>query len=229
MPPLLTTATRKELDAAVPDLAEERIPEHMVVPVRVRGRPWLACVTGVGPINAGTAMGLALARHPDISGVLNMGLAGTFDPDAAPLGATVLITEEIWPEYGLADDTGVDAEGLGFPLWEEGPRRVWDRLPVSATPQALGLSIPPDTIQGASLTVAGVTNSPERAARLRGRYHALTENMEGFAVALACARQNVPLLEVRTISNRVGSRAPADRNFSAALAQLDAALAALFL
>ncbi len=229
MPLLLTTATRKELDAAVPELAGEYVPEHMAVPMDIGGRPWLACVTGVGPINAAIAMGQALARHPDISGVLNMGLAGTFDPGAAPLGATVLITEEIWPEYGLADDAGVDAEGLGFPLWEEGSRRVWDRLPLSATPQALGLAVFPDMIRGASLSVAGVTNSPERAERLRRQYHALTENMEGFAVALACARQNVPLLEVRTISNRVGSRVPADRNFGAALAQLETAFAALFL
>lgn len=228
MPPLLATATRRELDALLADLPGE-IPEQMAVPVPVRGRPWLVCITGVGPVNAALAMGLILARHPDIHAVLNMGLAGTFDTARAPLGSAVLITEEIWPEYGLADDTGVDAAGLGFPQWEEGSRQVVDRLPLSAPLEALGLHAPSQLIHGASLTVAGVTNSPARAARLHRRYNALTENMEGFAVALACARQGVPLLEMRTISNRVGSRAPADRNFGGALAQLGTVLASLFL
>lgn len=196
-------------------------------------------------------MGLALAQRPDITAVLNVGLAGTFDLTRAPLGSTIVVSEEIWPEYGLADDKGVDAAGLGFPLWTGGEAgAVIDRLPLELDPVPLGLpplplmsphmpnmmdtqiegtqgtqAIAPGPMQGMTqgiaLTVAGVTNSAARAQRLHQRYAALLENMEGFAVALACARHHVPLVELRTISNVTGSRLPQDRNFPLAFSAMN--------
>lgn len=270
MLPLLTAATARELCAALPEgtslsVAEasgngtaihtgpsqlpaqspELLQEQCCYAATIAGQAWLVCVTGLGPINAALAMGLALARFPAITAVLNVGLAGSFDLTRAPLGSTIAVTEEIWPEYGLADDTYVDAAGLGFPLLkgEAGGLKepvgtkgcphcvpkssangdVIDRLSLNADPlfmaTALGLSLVkgmPPVVQGSSLTVAGVTNSAARAKRLQHTYAALIENMEGFAVALACARHSVPLVELRTISNVTGSRLAQDRDFAGA-------------
>lgn len=224
--------------------SEHALHEHCLYTVSLAGKKWLACITGVGPINAALAMGLALARFPAITAVLNVGLAGTFDLTRAPLGSTIAVSQEIWPEYGLADDAGVDAAGLGFPLWAK--RGIIDRLPVSTDPVPMGLppllpsaplalvptgpsGVSPNTAptpvnavpQGTALTVAGVTNSAERARRLHQRYAALIENMEGFAVALACARHGIPLLELRTISNVTGSRLPQDRDFPRAFSAMN--------
>jgi futalosine hydrolase len=138
------------------------------------------------------------------------------------LGSCTLVTEEIWPEYGLLGDDGIDAPGLGFAQWEHNGLRVVDRLPLHTDLTALGLPQPTDTIPGISLTVAGVSASAKRADMLAQRYHPVSENMEGFAVALACARQQIPCVELRALSNKVGSRAREDRAFPLALAQLGA-------
>jgi len=199
--------------------------EHRMLTIR----PGLAaCITGIGPINAGIALGRILALHRKVAGVLNLGLAGSFDLARAPLGACTLVTEEIWPEYGLLDDEGIDAPGLGFAQWEHDGLRILDRLPLCTALADIGLAQPPDVIHGISLTVAGVSASAKRADMLAQRYHPLSENMEGFAVALACARRHIPCVELRAISNKVGSRSREDRAFPVALAKLGALGQSLF-
>ncbi|MFP5257993.1 MAG: futalosine hydrolase, partial [Acidobacteriota bacterium] len=92
----------------------------------------------------------------------------------------------------------------------------------------LGLTLPEGVVAGPCLTVAGVSATPERAAALAGQYRALAESMEGFAVALAGAAAGLPGLELRAVSNRVGSRPPADWDLPGALAALGRAAARLF-
>ncbi|MGV8074901.1 MAG: hypothetical protein AB2L11_10150 [Syntrophobacteraceae bacterium] len=59
---------------------------------------------------------------------------------------------------------------------------------------------------GPSLTV-GMASGDAEAAYLRfQRYGALAENMEGSAIAQACFRFNVPMIECRGISNIAGDR-----------------------
>lgn len=84
--------------------------------------PALACITGVGPVNAALGMGLALAGARQaghaVSLVLNVGVAGSMDLQRAPLRSLWRVEEEIWPEYGLHDGTAVDGPSFGFPQWE---------------------------------------------------------------------------------------------------------------
>lgn len=230
MPIALVTATRMEMRHALKGLAQPGdvspdepgsladLPEGAAIPgrgmaqARLAGRDVLLVVTGVGPVNAALEMGLALGGRRDISGVLNLGVAGSFDALAAPLGAPVAATREIWPEYGLADEMGwVDARGIGFPQLEDPGNpggHIWDAvvLDPGQAAQAMGLNLPPAWTEGASLTVAGVTGTPGRALAMRERTKALTENMEGFPLALACRMRGLPFLEIRTVSNLVGER-----------------------
>lgn len=217
MPLLLTAATALELTAAVPHLSPENLEEHKLKDFFLADRRWLACITGIGPVNAGIALGTALTRYSDLRGVVNIGFAGSFDLTRAPLGSTLVVNEEIWPEYGLMDEQGVNAEALGFPLWQpKDAAPVYDRLKTCVDAECLRLPSVRHLPQGPSLTVAGVSNSPQRVAFLQQKYAPLLENMEGFAVALACARRGIPLLELRTVSNLVGSRKAEHRDFSLA-------------
>ena len=171
-------------------------------------------------------MGLALAGARQagqaVSLVLNVGVAGSMDLQQAPLRSLWRVEEEIWPEYGLHDGTAVDGPSFGFPQWEGPHGPVFDRLPLAAParlPACLhGLhSLPAAT----SLSVAGVSASRQRAGQLRQAHpKALLENMEGFAVALACARQGIACVEVRSVSNRVGPRAPHETDFPGAMRRL---------
>ncbi|WP_165070279.1 futalosine hydrolase [Desulfovibrio sp. ZJ200] len=225
-------------DAAGPDLAAEM----RLWPVRLKHRQALACLTGVGPLNAALALGLCLARAEaegrPVDAVLNAGLAGSFNLADLPLRSLCLVREEIWPEYGLHDGHSVTAEAFAFPLWRRpatdgsGRADVRDRLSLSnaAGLAALGFRGPEAALPFRacrSLTVAGVSASFDRARNLWNRYHAELENMEGFAVAYACARQSIPCVEIRCVSNKVGPRAKDEKDFPGALAALGRILPAL--
>lgn len=174
----------------------------------------LLTVTGVGPVNAALSIGRILGDRKDITGVLNLGVAGSFNLDHAPLGSLVAAESEIWPEYGLHTADGVDPKGIKFPVWEynevDEHQTVWDTIDLAPEEgfRALNLKKPEGLITGKSLTVSGASGTEERAAMFQQRYNPLTENMEGFSLALACLQARIPFLELRTVSNLVGSRKP---------------------
>ena len=229
---LLCAATPDELLAAVPAslLPHEPAGLPLLKPLPLRlgtTGQGVACVTGVGPINAALGMGIVLAQcaaaGQRLRAVIHVGLAGSFDLERWPLGALHVVGEEIWPEYGLHDGRQVVAQAFGFPQWSDGKREVRDRLNL-ATAADLGLkwrgSGLTDEQPVRSLTVAGVSASVQRVQHLRQLYGAALENMEGFAVAYAAARAGLPCLEVRSVSNKVGPRAAHEKDFPGALQAL---------
>ena len=181
----------------------------------------------MGLVNAALGLGALLADGA-VDGVLNLGVAGSFDLDVLPLGSVCAATGEIWPEYGLETPHGPDAEGIGFPQARLEGLTVWGGLPLDpdAGAQAMGLCLDPGMARGVSLSVGTVTGSAQRAEALRDRHGALMENMEGFALALGCAKRGVPFLEIRAISNLTGSRR--DWDLRGALAALGTAARGLF-
>ena len=62
-------------------------------------------------------------------------------------------------------------------------------------------------IYGPSLTVGMASGDPQVAGERYHRYGAYAENMEGSAVAHACCRFQIPMVECRGISNFAGIRA----------------------
>ncbi|WP_243364604.1 futalosine hydrolase [Fundidesulfovibrio terrae] len=230
-PLALVTATQGEMRAALAGLSspEPEIPARGAAMARLAGRETLLIVTGVGPVNAALELGAALGRH-EISGVLNLGVAGSFDLDAAPLEAAVAADAEVYADYGVVGPDGLaDASGFAFPQLRAGGQSVVQRIGLDplAAAQAMGLTLPAGLVSGTAITVAGITGCPERATALAGRHGALSESMEGFSLALGCASRGVPFLEVRTISNRVGERDRAKWKLEQALAGLGALLAGL--
>jgi futalosine hydrolase len=191
------------------------------------GRDVLACVVGVGPVAAALTMGELLARHPEADGVLNLGICGSFDP-RLPLGTICAASAEIWPEYGVNRTNGTE-EAFSFQMLPDVNLTPVNRMDFdpAASARAMGFALPETWPQGPSLTVAGVSGDPERASMLLARHDAATENMEGFSLALAARRRNLPFLEVRTVSNTVGDRDTTRWNFRAALESLQAVLPAL--
>ena len=185
-------------------------------------------VTGVGPVNAALSLGRLLGTFRP-RGVCNLGVAGSFDLQALRLETVCCVTAEIWPEFGLRKTEGIDPCGLGLAHGKIGGQVYRDRVPLDPEggARAMGVCLPA-CCRVKSLSVAGVSGTLEQAACYRHRYDADIENMEGFALAWACLTQEVPFLELRTISNRVGSRAAGDWNLKAALARLGPVTQALW-
>lgn len=151
-------------------------------------------VCGIGPVNAAFALGgrLRLMEQPDgkpfFAAVLNMGIAGTYDPDRLPLGSVAVASAEIWPEYGLADAGHVNAAGLGFAQACYRGRRVVERIELAPKEVlgSLGLGWHTPPLDCPAVTVAGCSASPVQAGNMQERTQGLMENMEGFALALGC-------------------------------------------
>jgi futalosine hydrolase len=229
-PLVLATATKREMRAALgqgpklPELAWSGSVEW-----RWQGWPLRLLVSGVGPINAALSMGRLLGEHPEVLGVLNVGIAGSFEPERLPLRQLAVVQEEIWPEYGLITEQGLEAEKLGCPLGKSLDGWVFDRLRLDwrQDAAALGLTLSDDWPRATSLSVAGVSGCSQRAEALQSRYQAELENMEGFALAWACRQAGRPFVEVRSVSNRVGSRKGSDWDIPGALAVLAESLPVL--
>lgn len=200
-----------------------------MIPWTRNGRDFLVLVAGVGPVAAALRLGAALASRPDIQGCLNLGVAGSFDPERAPLGACVAATAEIYPEYGVRASGVVDAAAIRLPQLVTQKGAAYDEIALDpeTAAKAMGLHLPGGLLRGKSLTVAGVTAEAEAAAAFRDRYGVLTENMEGFALAMGCEAAGIPFLEARVISNPVGPRGVTDWDLPGALAGLGALFLAL--
>jgi futalosine hydrolase len=192
------------------------------------GREAAVLVTGVGPLNAALGLGRLLEALPPVDAVVNMGVAGSFDVRALPLGAVAVAGGEVWPEYGLRTEGGVDAKGIGFALATGPGGAVYERIGLdparSAREMGLCLDAGWAVAQCATVSAASGDAATARgvAVRLGGDAPGL-ENMEGFALALGCLRAELPFLELRAVSNVVGSRGKADWDLPGALAALAAA------
>ena len=225
---LVLTATANEMRAAFP--AAPAVGQGETAEHAVGGRTVLLGVTGVGPLNTALCAGRWLTR-PDVDGVVDLGIAGGYDLAETPMGSTCFAWQETWPEYGLLDEQGAaDPKGLGFAQAETDGGKVWNRLKLSPVrdAQTMGLTLGEGWQRAAGVTVSGVTGTPERAGWLKIACNGQMENMEGFAAAYAATLGGLPFLEVRTISNLVGSREPGDWNLKGALRSLHGAANTLF-
>jgi len=174
----------------------------------------LVHLSGFGPVAAAARAAQLLAELRPRR-VLLVGIAGAYDVEATPIGSALEFDEVAL--HGVGAGEGERFQGppaLGFPQWPGSPgtttHPVTDSLPLFATKARAN---------GTLLTTCAASSTAEEAERRRALFPAASaEDMEGFAVALACALAGVPLRIVRGVSNAVGDRDPANWRIPAALA-----------
>jgi futalosine hydrolase len=164
------------------------------------------CGFGVVAAAARTAQILAEIRP---ARVLLIGIAGTFEPDTVAVGSALEFSSVAIEGIGVGEgERLMPTAQLGFPQWP-GEKPIFDRLELSA----------PDSIDAELLTVCAAAIDVSHAASRKQRFAAAkAEDMEGFAVALACALYACPLRIIRGISNVVGDRESKRWRISEALA-----------
>jgi len=208
---ILTAATKKELKYALAFFSNvpDRLEMGKAIPRKLGDQNFLLLVTGIGPVNAALNLGKVLGGSVPVKGVVSVGIGGSFDLDLHPLKTAVLVKEEIWPEFGLKTHENICPRSLGQPLCKKDDKKnIWDRIELDPQKDTknLGLGSLDHLPCVRSITVAGVTGTRREAKRLQAKYSAQLENMEGFALARACLDADLPFLELRTVSNLVGSR-----------------------
>lgn len=245
---LVLTATAAELRSALGCLQDVPVPSQGHTTDWIwSGRRLRLGVCGVGLVNAAFFLGGALRtaregekREDGISGVLGLGVCGSFSLEKLPLRTPCLTRWSVWPEFGRRGagnwnkgdpEREPNARALGLPLAVTKGGQIWDRVnhrPLDAA-QAMDLNVPEPWPWVTSLSVSAV-GGVDRAQRSAQRFNGQTENMEGFAWAYGCALAGLPFLELRTVSNLAGAP-PEDRNswdLVGALEALGAAVKKLF-
>ena len=160
------------------------------------GAPIDCLAVGGGPARAAARTAAALAAAP-YGLVVSAGIGGGFAPHA-PVGSLVVADEITAADLGAETADGfVPVTELGFGAVSHRPPEALVREAAAATGARVG----------AVLTVSTVTGTAARAAALRERHPtALAEAMEGFGVAEAALARDLPVLEIRAVSNPVGPR-----------------------
>lgn len=169
--------------------AEYQSEKHSIFPL----------VTGVGSVY--TALGLSrFANIKDIDVALNVGIAGSFDP-LIQLGEVVEIAEDRFGDLGVeeADGSFTDVHELDligkdyFPFqngWLKNERPKME----FKLPHKKGITV--NKVHGSQATIE----------KIKAKYNADTESMEGAAFMMACMTMDVKFHQIRAISNYVEPR-----------------------
>jgi len=168
-------------------------------------------VVGFGPVASAARTGQLLAGLRPAR-VLLIGIAGSFASERLAVGSAHFFGSVALDGVGVGCGSRLKLPSeLGFPQWHgtEESSAVEERLPLAL----------PGFASGELLTVCAASlDAGEREARLARFPNAQAEDMEGFAVAMACHLAAVPLAILRGISNTVGLRGAANWDIDAALA-----------
>ncbi len=176
MKPLIVAATRFEILDNIPLLEEREVPY---------------LITGVGMTATAFALGKYLALNLDISHVLNVGIAGSFDRKIS-LGSVVSIGSDTFYELGAEDgETFISIDDLCFGkgTFTSQNNLILD-LPIYD-------AITVNKVHGNESSISKVA---ERLPNVK------IESMEGAAVFFACGEQNIHCAQIRAISNYVEKR-----------------------
>ncbi|MEU3984635.1 futalosine hydrolase [Streptomyces sp. NPDC026672] len=229
---LVVTAVTAEREAAARGLdpaaspADHALPGHVLKRTGTGSAPGPLradlLAAGVGPAAAAAATSAALTagalREEPYDLVIAAGIGGGFAPHA-PLGAVVVADRIVAADLGADSPDGflsVDTLGFGRTTVHSPPRLAAEAA------RALG------ALHAPVLTVSTATGTAERARALADAHPgAGAEAMEGFGVAVAAAAHDVPVLEIRTVSNTVGPRDRAAWRIGEALTSLQQAFSAL--
>jgi futalosine hydrolase len=155
--------------------------------------------TGVGAVNAAHAVTWALA-HQRPKAIVVCGVGGAYPGSGLRVGDVVCAEYECYGDLGAAAPGGfLDMQTLGFPVVATAPP-LFNDLPLQVFPEV------PSGRRVRFVTVNTCTGTHAAALALEGRTGGAVENMEGAAVVHVARLHDIPVGEVRGISNIVTDR-----------------------
>ncbi len=191
MTDLILVPTQRELDTIRP-LLTGQVPD----------RECAFQLCGFGPIAAAARAGALIARYKP-ERVVFIGIAGRY-VDRLRLGSAYRFESVACDGVGVARGQSFRSAGeLGWYQFsgDDTEPRVGDTMRLDAS------YIDGIPSAGLLLTCCAASASQQEAEWRLSRFDdAVAEDMEGFAVALACSLSRVPLQIIRGISNHVGDR-----------------------
>lgn len=202
---LIVAATQLELDPVLSKVQEIS---------NLSGIDLSAVVSGIGMVSTTYHLTRYLAnQQPDL--VLNVGIAGAFR-QKVPLGSVFQVTRDCFAELGAEDKDGsfINLHDMNI------ERAVLNSDPkgfMRSTAHFGDFDSLPSAVGATVNTVHGFEPSIEK---FRKRLECDIETMEGAAVLYTCLQFDVPVMQIRAISNHVSSRDRSAWNIQGALENL---------
>lgn len=157
-------------------------------------------ITGIGSMSAAYSLTKSIAvDSPDL--LIQAGIAGSFS-NRFPAGVTVIISDESLGDLG-AEENNLFNDLFDLQLMEASMTPYSERQlknPFLEKWRQFGLPF------ASGVTVNEITTRPERISLLQEKYLCDIESMEGAAFHFVCLQENIPFLQLRTVSNFVGER-----------------------
>jgi futalosine hydrolase len=194
---LLVSATEAEISPLLAHM--QKLWQSPSTSVFVNGSTEIhICITGVGIMAAAYHLAKTLSINQyDLA--LQAGVAGSFSPDIA-LGELVFVNSDQYGDLGAEDHYNfLDIFDLGLLGENEAP--FSDKKITTAYTHPL---ITFKKVNG--LTVNRVAGSEFTIIARKEKFNCDIESMEGLSFHYACAKENIPYAQIRSISNYVTPR-----------------------
>jgi len=174
----------------------------------LRGHNILLVHGGIGQVNMAIHLTRLLNDYiPEA--VLLCGCGGSYPGSDLKIGDLALATSEYLGDLGVAlSEEFIPLEQLDLPQYPQLAPITQQSFPLDPDLLNRAQKILPDATCGAFVTVNCCSGNPDLSMELQQRSGGICENMEGAAVAQVCAEFDIPLLELRGISNPTGTHDP---------------------
>jgi futalosine hydrolase len=172
--------------------------ESALLREKLGGNPGFRLIRmGIGPVNAAHAVTLAITQSKPAA-VVVCGIGGAYPSSGLNTGDVVAAEREIYGDLGAQSPGGfLDMRALCFAVVDQPPTPLFNELPMQLFPAARRVPF---------VTVSTCTGLDADARRLEQRTGGAVENMEGAAVAHVAHLHQIPVGEIRGISNIVTTR-----------------------
>lgn len=173
------------------------------------------CIAGVGMVNTAYNLTKILSKH-NFDCVVQAGIAGSFSENLM-IGEVVVVETDLFGDFGTEDkEQFLDIFEMGLMIKENFPFKN-GRLPVLETEILKGIS----NKKVKALTVNKVTGNNSSISMLGKKYACDIESMEGAACHYVCLSEQVPFIQVRSISNYIEPRDKSKWNITLAVEKLN--------
>lgn len=169
---------------------------------------WQTCICGFGPVAAAASTARLLQiEKPDT--VVLAGIAGSLNENEFAVGSARQFQRFMLEGVGVGGGKNFSgSREIELPQWiSDNDEKIYDEIDLSHG----------EDNASALLTVCAASGDALHAGQRKQRFpDAIAEDMESFAVVLACVMANTPLIVVRGCSNIAGDRNKSNWRFEAA-------------
>lgn len=180
------------------------------------GKKIVLAISGIGKTNAAHTATLLVEKYAPAL-IINFGIGGAYPASGLKIGNIAIANKEIYGDEGvLVKDGFSDMRMTGIPLLKKGRKKYFNEFTLDRDSVKTAISASKlfthhasritGVRSGSFVTVSTCTGTIKRALELEKRYQAICENMEGAAIAHICAMHDIPMIEIRGISNIVENR-----------------------